>query len=452
MQSIERHQLTRRAAVGRGLAGLGALAAAANARPLLAQSVDDPLTEDEISLVFLGHVAGGDREQATYDSILAMWHELHPNIKVEYQLVPDQDRITRVQSRIAGGQAPDLWRHNHNVVRLWASEGLLLDLTDLLPANYHEIFLPALMATCRFQDRTYGLPHTTDTSSLFYRKDALDAIGVEPPASMDAGWTWDEFDEICNQVIALGNQDYAFSHNQGAGRWVPSFLYSSGGRIVDDEMAAMAINTPEAARAFGWVKSWTENEWVSPGIWDSGLTNPNESSDEFIRGTASMAILGQWNITYLDEQIRDQFEWGVTYLPHDQIQTTSLGGTPIVASATTEHPREVAAFMEFFTSAEMIKLFAESANYMPVRTDVADMDLTFQVRDDLMQVFKELIVTMPQTYGEFVSRTFSSGVTTIITEESSRLMFEDITPEESVATVESRGNEFIQANPDPEAV
>ena len=129
MQPVGTSRLTRRAAVGRSVAGLGALAVAAHAQPAPAQTLADELTEDEISLVFLGHVAGGDREQQTYDTILAKWHELHPNIRVEYQLVPDQDRISRVQSRIAGGQAPDLWRHNHNVVRLWASEGLLLDLT-----------------------------------------------------------------------------------------------------------------------------------------------------------------------------------------------------------------------------------------------------------------------------------------------------------------------------------
>ena len=444
--------MTRRAAVGQSIAGLGALAAAAGARSVHAQTRDDPLTEEEINLVFMGHIAGGDREQQAYDEILALWHEQHPNIRVEYQVVPDQDRIARAQSRIAGGQAPDIWRHNHDVVRLWASEGLLLDLTDLLPPDYHENFLPALMATCRFQDRTMGLPHTTDTSSLFYRGDALEAIGVEPPTSMDEGWTWEEFGEICNQLVELGNQQYAFTHNQGGGRWVPSFLYSAGAQVVGDDFTAMAINTPEAIRAFDWVSSWQEQGWVSPGIWDSGMTNPNESSDEFIRGTAAMAIVGQWNITYLDEQIKDQFEWGVTYLPRDKVQTTSLGGTPIVGSATTEHPREVAAFMEFFTSVEMIQKFAQMANYMPVRHDVAELNFAFDVRDDLMQVFKELIVTMPQHFGEYVSRTYSSGVSTIVNEETSRLMSGDSSPEETVATIESRGNEFIQANPDPEAV
>lgn len=448
MQSLRQRRLTRRAAVGQGALGLGMLGSMVHPQSILAQGTSEGLTEDEITLVFLGHIAGGDREQRAYDLTLEAWHELHPNIRVEYHVVPDPDRVSRVQARIAGGRAPDLWRHNHSVVRLWASEGLLLDLTDLLPAGYEQNFLPALMATCMYEDRIMGLPHTTDTSSLFYRKDALEAIGVEPPAELANSWTWEEFGEICDKILERGDFQYAFTHNQGGGRWVPSFLYSAGGQLVNDDFSAMAINTPPGIHTLEWIKGWIERGWVSPGIWET--TNPNESSDEFIRGTAAMAIVGQWNITYLDEQIQDEFEWGVTYLPKDKVQATSLGGTPIVGSATTEHPREVAAFMEFFTSVEMLEMFDEMANYMPVRTDLAQSELEFEVRDDLMQVFKEQIVTLPQHYGEYVARTYSSGVSTIVTEEMTRMLFQDVSPEETAATMESRGNEYIEANPDPE--
>src|SRR5438067_179934 len=43
------------------------------------------LTTDQISLLFMGHVAGGQNEQKAYDDILAEWVQQHPNIKVEYQ-------------------------------------------------------------------------------------------------------------------------------------------------------------------------------------------------------------------------------------------------------------------------------------------------------------------------------------------------------------------------------
>jgi multiple sugar transport system substrate-binding protein len=163
-----------------------------------------------------------------------------------------------------------------------------------------------------------------------------------------------------------------------------------------------------------------------------------------------MAILGQWNITYLDENIKDAFKWNVTFLPKDKVQTTSLGGTPIVGWVKTKYPKEVAAFFQYFTSIDKIKQFDEMANYVPVRSDMANTTLNFQVRNDLMQVFKQQITTLPEQFTAFVARTYSNGVSTIITEESSKMMLSGQSPEQTAANMESRGNDYITQNPDIE--
>jgi len=407
------------------------------------------LTTEQVSLLFMGHVAGGANEQRAYDQILDEWHQRYSNIKVEYQVVPDMDRITKAQAMVAADQAPDMWRHNGNVIRLWAHQGHLLDLTDLMPTGYDQNFLPALMAYCQYKGRYFGLPHTTDTSALFYREDALQAINVTPPTELKNAWTWQRFGEINDSILGLKKQQYAFTHNQGAGRWVPSFLYSTGAKIVTDDFSKMAINTPEGVAALRFIKDWTDKKWAPPAIWTTRV--PNEDTDQFVRGTAAMAILGQWNITYLDENIKDSFKWGVTFLPRDKVQTTSLGGTPIVGWAKTKHPREVAGFFEYFTSAEKIKQFNEMANYVPVRTDLASQQLTFQVRNDLMQTFKQQITTLPQHFVAYVARSYSPGITPIVTEETSKMMLEGQSPEDTARRIEERGNQFIQENPDVEA-
>ena len=397
----------------------------------------------------MGHVAGGANEQKAYDQILDEWKTKHANIKVEYQVVPDAERLTKAQAMVAAGDAPDMWRHNSNAIRLWGAQGHLLDLTDLLPSGYIDKFLPGLKAYCIFKGRTFGLPHTTDTSALFYRQDAMDAIGVKPPTELKDAWTWQQWGEINDKLLALKQQQYAFTHNQGAGRWVPSFLYSSGGKVVNDDFTKMSVNTPEGIEALTFVKSWSDKKWAPPAIWTTRV--PNEDTDQFIRGTASTALLGQWNITYLDENIKQNFKWGVTFLPRGKNQVTSLGGTPIVGWAKTKHPKEVAAFFEYFTSIEKIKQFNEMANYVPVRADMADMPLKFQVRDDLMQTFKQQITTIPAAFAAYVARSYSPGITPIIVEESSKMMLEGQAPDVTAKNIDDRGNKFIADNPDVEA-
>ena len=407
------------------------------------------LTTDQISLLFMGHVAGGQNEQKAYDDILGEWNTQHPNIKVEYQVVPDAERITKAQAMVAADQAPDMWRHNSDVIRLWAARGQLLDLTDLLPKDYAQNFLPGLRAYCIYKDRVWGLPHTTDTSALFYREDALQAIGVTPPQDIASGWTWQQFGDICDKLVAAKKQQYAFTHNQGGGRWVPSFLYSAGGKVVTDDFKKMAINTPESINAFTFLKQWTDKKWAPPAIWTTQV--PNEDTGQFVRGTASMAILGQWNITYLDENIKDSFKWNVTYLPKDKQLTTSLGGTPIVGWNKTKYPKEVAAFFQYFTSVDKIKQFDEMANYVPVRSDMNNTTLNFQVRNDLMQVFKNQMPTLPEQFVAYVARSYSSGVSTIINEETSKLILGGQSPEQTAKNIEDRGNQYISENPDVEA-
>jgi multiple sugar transport system substrate-binding protein len=402
-----------------------------------------------VSLLFMGHVAGGQNEQKAYDDILGEWNQKNPGIKVEYQVVPDAERITKAQAMVAADQAPDMWRHNSDVIRLWAARGQLLDLTDLLPKDYAQGFLPGLRAYCIYKQRVWGLPHTTDTSALFYREDALQGIGVTAPTDVANAWTWQQFGDINDKLLAAKKQQYAFTHNEGGGRWVPSFLYSSGGKVVTDDFKKIAINSPEGIEALTFLKQWTDKKWAPPAIWTTQV--PNEDTDQFVRGTAAMAILGQWNITYLDDNIKDNFKWNVTFLPKDKMLTTSLGGTPIVGWAKTKYPKEVASFFQYFTSVEKIKQFDEMANYVPVRSDMASTPLNFQVRNDLMQVFKQQMPTLPEQYVAFVARSYSSGVSTIITEESSKLMLSGQSPEQTAKNIEERGNQFIAENPDVEA-
>jgi multiple sugar transport system substrate-binding protein len=172
------------------------------AKPATSANAAAPaLTKENVNLVFIGHVAGGQDEQRAYDKILESWNKSHPNIQTEYQVIPDAERIQRMTAMVAADQAPDMWRHNFGVVRLWASQGHLLDLTDMMPKDYDKQFLPALMGAHYFKGHYYALPHTTDTSALFYREDALDAIGAKAPTDLKDAWTWQQFRDICDKLV-----------------------------------------------------------------------------------------------------------------------------------------------------------------------------------------------------------------------------------------------------------
>ena len=88
--------------------------------------------------------------------------------------------------------------------------------------------------------------------------------------------------------------------------------------------------------------------------------------------------------------------------------------------------------------------------YVPVRADMSDLTLKFQVRDDLMQTFKQQITTLPANYTAYVARSYSPGIAPIIVEETSKMMLEGQAADATAQKIDERGNKFIQENPDVE--
>jgi hypothetical protein len=98
-----------------------------------------------------------------------------------------------------------------------------------------------------------------------------------------------------------------------------------------------------------------------------------------------------------------------------------------------------------------VKLFDEMANYMPVRNDLLDQTLAFGTRNDLMQVFKQQIRTLPLDFVAYTARSYSSGIGPIITEETTKMNLQGQSPEDTAKNIDTRGNKFIQDNPDVES-
>jgi ABC-type glycerol-3-phosphate transport system substrate-binding protein len=121
-----------------------------------------------------------------------------------------------------------------------------------------------------------------------------------------------------------------------------------------------------------------------------------------------------------------------------------------VAWAKTKHPEETAAFMAFFDSPEMMRLFDERANYLPTLLELSSQHLNYQTRPDLVPTFQTQDSYLPKDYVAFVARSYSNGVGTIVNEETTKMVTQGQSPEVTAKNIETRGNKFIAENPDPE--
>ena len=64
------------------------------------------------------------------DAMVAAFEAANPGTKVKVETAPYADYFTELQTRVAGGDAPDVFELNYENFVTYASKGVLLDLTE----------------------------------------------------------------------------------------------------------------------------------------------------------------------------------------------------------------------------------------------------------------------------------------------------------------------------------
>ena len=96
----------------------------------------------------------------------------------------------------------------------------------------------AFIATEYFDGKNYGLPETQTFQMMFYRKDVLAKLGIEPPE------TWDDLRDmltiIQRQNMNIGINTVAYA----------TYLYQNGGCFFNEDRSATNFNNQTAVDAF----------------------------------------------------------------------------------------------------------------------------------------------------------------------------------------------------------
>jgi multiple sugar transport system substrate-binding protein len=381
-------------AVGAGLAACGAGGSPSGGASGAAGGAGDGLTLT---------TWGSEAEIAAFQTVADRFREAE-GVTVTIENLPYDQIRTVVDRRLQAGRAPDLFRVSYTDVGGYAERGVLADLSGTLDASYGEEFFPALWAAMQTDGVPVGVPHHTDTSALAFNLAHLERAGVTAvPTSLEDAWTWDEFVAVLQQLqdADLGAAPFAFNYQAfGAYRWLNT-LYQAGGQVLDGEESA--LGSEESRRALEWTKSLYTDGLHEPSVLVRRPTYPDEI---FPTGQISMIQTGDFLIPSLEAAIDGKFEWGVTYLMRDERAAADLGGNAVVVTEGSRDVEAAAAFARFLGEQEQMAYFCEQTTVLPVRNDLADAELEFSVRPDLMPVFQQQATTFPE---DLVKTTVSPG-------------------------------------------
>ncbi len=378
----------------RGFLGAGLAVGASSLLPVRAWG------QKAVTLTFA--VWGNRSEEEAFRKLIDGYMAQHPNVTIKLELNGNQTQLVqRVDTRLAGGQAPDIFRVKYQEVGRYAKAGAIVDLSEHVEKGLAEEFSPTLWKAVMYRDKPYALPHHTDTMAVFCNVDMFQRIGVELPQRLEDSWTWEEFVRIGRLLKEKGGAPYGFSvawQNNSGYRFLP-FLYQHGGRLLDDTLTNPLLGSKEGVETIAWAQSWFTEKLVPP---TTTVKSSEPTQNLFANETVGMMVHGDWQIPFLEETMT-KAKWQATFMPKDASMAADLGGNCLVVTRDSKNRDVAIDFLKYATNEPNMRDFCSAAGFLPVRQNLMNTDLAFKHRPDAMKIFVEQSRTIPATMAAAVT-------------------------------------------------
>ena len=321
---------------------------------------------------------GSEMEKAAIEQMVAAFEKDNPDVDVEPIHIPYEGYIAQVSAMMQNGQSPDVGYLISLQAPLWAEEGKLLDLTDLIQ-NDPQLSTTLLASRYYYAPgKVAGINTAVEATLLFYNKAIFDEAGVPyPPSDPKQAWTWDEFVAAAQKLTSdmngkhpgeagfdpekISTYGIAFDKTYEGWTWYP-FIFSNGGQMVNEDGTRLLLDSPEATEA---MQKLTDLMWIQH-------VAPTPVQDQNLpgyvtmlqTGNLAMHISGHWSL--LDYASVKDLPFGVAVLPKFKEPVTVVLGSPTVIFAGTQNQDAAIRFYKFHNNPEAVDLFARGL-WMPLQ-------------------------------------------------------------------------------------
>lgn len=350
---------TRRSLLGlaglTGVAGLGALSGCSSSDAQV-DPEPGPMATPEDSGTVTFQIWDKAQEPAMLE-IVDAFHRHYPNIAVSVNTTGYANYFEMLRIQAIGDELPDVFWINGPNFELYASEGMLQDLSGLEgmdPENYP----PNLNELYTYQGVQYAIPKDFDTMGLWYNRELLHRAGVDEPTE---SWSWQEYRDASEIVTrALGSEQiWGNSGGLAPQAYIYPLIMQAGGQILLDGKTKSGYDSPEAIEAFSFLEGMVA-DGIAP---DVRYTTENTPKDLFNSGRAALHQSGNWEAAvFKDSPVFDQL--GVAPLMHGNREANVIHGIGQAMNARSRNKPAASAFLAFLGSEEanLIQAAAGAAN------------------------------------------------------------------------------------------
>ncbi|RAP74518.1 ABC transporter substrate-binding protein [Paenibacillus montanisoli] len=333
-----------------------------------------PKEEELVKIQFAGW--GDPTEKEVFSKLIASFEAKNPNIDVDYLHIPS-DYVGKMNTILAGGNAPDVFYVPDGDFGRWVSQDLLLPIEDYV--NVSNIDTADMWDSALLRYRydgsvtgkgpLYALPKDIGPTVLYYNKDLFTKMGVPYP-SADTPMTFDQLLETA-QKLTVKEGDKVTQYGMGP-IWWEGFVLGNGGTFLSDDKKEFLLNSKEAADALQFAVDLAHKHKVVP---DSRALQAMNDGQMFETGKLAMIIQGRWMVpTYR----KLKFDWDVAPLPANGKWAGWSGSVGLGISKKTKHQEAAYKLVEFLGGPEGQKEQSLMGFAIPSFKSMANTDVFLQ--------------------------------------------------------------------------
>ncbi|WMJ89375.1 extracellular solute-binding protein [Anaerocolumna sp. MB42-C2] len=248
----------------------------------------------------------GNGGSESFRSVIADWETVHPDIKLVQNVLANDDYKTQIATLAAANDLPDVFLLQGMNTKGWASQGLVMDLTDIISKSpYASQYEQSTFYPFTSDGKIYGFPVLTagTCAVVVYDSAKWKEAGFDtfPETWEDVLKAKDYFKDQGIDTIAFGN----------GSKWQvnSTFLATIGDRFTGPDWTHSLIEKKGAKftdKAFVDALKFTKDAFAS-GVFNqdfNAITN-EDAREYYISGDAAAYIGGNWDVSYIQSALKD---------------------------------------------------------------------------------------------------------------------------------------------------
>ena len=231
----------------------------------------------------------------------------NPDVKIDHEDLTE-GYYDRLNVMLASSTLPDVVNLRSFDMYDWYRQGSLYDRTENLKSDADlkpEDLVDAILGSCMFEGKYWGLPYDASVEVFYYNKDMFDAAKVPVPTDT---WTWDDMLGAAKKLTNPAAGTFGFARMPSITDWqFEPWLLSAGVNMVNADRTEWTMVGPEAESTVQMIVDMSLKDKVAPA--PGGATDVNL----FVLGKGAMYMSGKWEIPGNREAVK--FNWDIAPFP-----------------------------------------------------------------------------------------------------------------------------------------